>query len=58
MNNEIPRRNRIDLCEPSEIAIYNAMYEVEKLGADERLTDAIVKLNEAKELVSDYIDMI
>lgn len=54
--NGIPRRSRLDLLEPAEKAIYNAMQEVEKIGADERLTNAIVKLQEAKELVSDYID--
>lgn len=54
--NGFPRRSRLDLCEPSEKAIYDAMQEVEKIGADERLTNAIIKLQEAKELVSDYID--
>lgn len=54
--NGFPRRSRLDLCEPAEKAIYDAMQEVEKIGADERLTNAVVKLQEAKELVSDYID--
>lgn len=54
--NGFPRRSRLDLCEPAELAIYNAIQEVEKAGADERLTNAIIKLQEAKELVSDYID--
>jgi hypothetical protein len=54
--NEFPRRSRLDLCEPAELAIYNAMQEVEKLGADVKLTEAIVKLQEAKELVADFID--
>ncbi len=56
--NGFPRRSRLDLCEPSEKAIYDATQEVEKLGADERLTNAVVKLSEARELVSDYIDEI
>lgn len=56
--NGIPRRIRLDLCEPAEKIIYDAIQEVEKLGADERLTNAVVKLSEAKELVSDYIDEI
>lgn len=51
-----PRRNRIDLNKPSELAIRNAIDEVEKLGADVKLTDAVIKLNEALELVSDFID--
>ena len=54
--NEFPRRSRLDLCKPAELAIYNAIQEVEKMGADIKLTDAIVKLQEAKELVADYID--
>lgn len=54
--NNIPRRIRIDLMKPAELAIYNAMQEVEKLGADIRLTTAVIKLQEASTLVSDYID--
>lgn len=55
-NNQFPRRSRLDLCEPAELAIYKAMQEVEKMGADVKLTEAIIKLQEAKELVADYID--
>lgn len=55
-DNGFPRRSRLDLCEAAEKIIYDAMQEVEKLGADERLTNAIVKLSEAKDLVSDFID--
>lgn len=54
--NGFPRRNRIDLNKPSELAIRNAIEEVEKLGADVKLTDAVIKLNESLELVSDFID--
>lgn len=54
--NGFPRRSRLDLFEAAEKAIYDAVQEVEKLGADERLTNAVIKLREAKELVSDYID--
>lgn len=53
---EIPRRNRLDKCVPAELAISKAMEEVEKLPADVKLTDAIVKLSEARNLVSDFID--
>jgi hypothetical protein len=56
MNNEIPRRNRLDLNEPAELAIYNAVQEVEMAGADERLTEAVILLNKAKNLVADFID--
>lgn len=58
MKQEIPRRNRLDLNEPAELAIHNAMQEVEKIGAGVRLTDAVVLLAKAKDLVSDFIDSI
>lgn len=53
---ETPRRNRMDLNTPAELAIYNAMQEVEKIGADQRLTNAVIALQEAKNLVADFID--
>jgi hypothetical protein len=54
--NNIPRRNRLDLCKPEELAIYNAIEQVEKMGASPELTDAVTKLQEARELVADFID--
>lgn len=54
---ETLRRNRLDKCTSAELSIYKAMGEVEKLGADIKLTDAIIKLNEALNLVADYIDI-
>lgn len=56
METEIPRRNRLDLNTPAELAIYHAMQEVEKAGADVRLTEAINLLKKAKDLVSDCVD--
>lgn len=56
MKNEVPRRNRLCLLTSAELAIYEAMGEVEKAGADERLTNALIKLKEAKDLVSDFVD--
>lgn len=56
MNSEIPRRNNLSLCQPAELAIYTAVEQVEKLCASVKLTDAIMKLNEARELVADFID--
>jgi hypothetical protein len=52
----IPRRIRLDLSEPAELAIRNAVSEVEKIGADVRLTKAVNLLHEARELVADFID--
>ena len=53
---EIPRRHRLDLNTPTELAIYNAMQEVEKMPADVKLTEAINLLSKAKDLVSDFVD--
>lgn len=53
---EIPRRIRLDLNTPAEKAIYDAMQEVEKAGADERLTNVVIMLGEARDLLSDYVD--
>lgn len=52
----ITRRNKLYLNIPAELAIWNAMQEIEKLPPDVRLTNACNKLQEAKELVSDFID--
>lgn len=54
--NSIPRRTCIDRHTPAELAIHNAIQEVEKLGADRRLTEAFILLVEAKNSVSDYVD--
>ena len=56
MSNKIPRRIRLDLITPAELAIYEAVQAVEKAGADERLTEAVILLGKAKDLVSDYVD--
>jgi hypothetical protein len=53
---DFPRRNRLDLNTPAELAIYNAMQEVEKMPANEKNTRVIMLLTQAKELVSDMVD--
>jgi hypothetical protein len=50
------RRNRMDQWLPAELAIYNAIQEVEKMPADVRLTDAVILLGKAKDCVSNYIE--
>lgn len=55
---EPPRRIRLDLMKPAELAIFLAMQEVEKLPADINLTEAVNLLAKAKDLVSDFIDGI
>jgi hypothetical protein len=52
----IPRRIRLDLATPPEVAIRAAMVAVESMSADTRLTNAGLKLGEALTLVSAYVD--
>ena len=54
---DFPRRNRIDLNTKAELAVSNAIKEVEEVGADVSLTNAVIKLMEAKTLLSNYIDL-
>ncbi len=53
---EMPRRNRMDLMSKAELAILKATDEVEKVGAHEKLTEAVILLTKARELVADYVD--
>ena len=52
----LTRRQQMYTCVAAELAISKAMADVENLGADTRLTDAICKLTEARNLVSDFVD--
>jgi hypothetical protein len=54
--NEIPRRNRVDLYTPAELSIHNAIAEVESLEPSEEATAIIVKLLEAKSQLHDLVD--
>lgn len=56
MSGETPRRNRLDLNTPAEKAIFDAMQEVEMAGADVKLTEAVILLGKARNLVADYVD--
>jgi hypothetical protein len=42
----------------AELAIRNAVLEVEAVGADPRLTDAVMKLTAAQEAVADFVDAV
>lgn len=55
---EIQRRNQLAFNTPAEKAIYNAMQEVEKVGADVKLTKIVTLLSKAKDTLSDYIDKV
>jgi hypothetical protein len=55
-DNKFPRRSCIYLLTPAEKAVWDAAQAVEKLGADVRLTDAVVLLQQAREKLADYFD--
>lgn len=52
----VPRRNRVDLMTSAELAIREAVDRVETMGADARLTEVVVMLQEAKDKLSDFVD--
>jgi hypothetical protein len=56
MSDEIPRRIRLDRMTTAEKIIFDAVQEVERVGADVRLTDAVILLKQARDKVADYVD--
>lgn len=46
--------NRLDLMSPAEKAITEAMYRVEESGASENLTNAVIMLGKARDLVYEH----
>jgi len=55
---DVPRRNRIDLNTPAELAIRQAIHIVEEVGTHPLLTEAVILLGQAREKVADYIDSL
>ena len=55
-HNEIRRRSYIERRSPAEKAIMDAMAAVEKAGADVRLTEAVMLLDQAFNKVADFVD--
>lgn len=51
-----PRRNRLDKCNPEELAITEIMGQVEKMGYGLKLTSAINLLAQARNEISDYVE--
>ena len=51
-----PRRNNMSRWISQEFTIYNAIQEVEKLGADVLLTDAVILLSQAQDKIADYVE--
>jgi hypothetical protein len=58
INIVFPRKFCLDKLTPAEKAIYDAGLLIEAMPADVRLTNAQMKLQEARDLVADYIDNI
>lgn len=56
MSNDFPRRNRIYLMTPAELAIRAAVQAVEEAGAHPLLTDAVILLGKAQATVADFVD--
>lgn len=54
--NSFPRRNQMQQWVPAEWMIYDAVQQVESMGADVRLTDAVILLGRAQERVADFVD--
>lgn len=52
-----PRRCRIDLQTPAELAIRQAMLAVEVAGAHPLMTDAVMLLDQARNKVADYVEL-
>ena len=52
------QRNNMQTWTSAELAIYNAIQEVEKMPADVRLTLAVTRLSEAMGFVADFIENI
>ena len=52
----LPRRNIQNYELPAERSLRYSMADIEELGADPKLTEALMLVQKAKEIVSDYID--
>lgn len=54
--NDWPRSHQMQKWWPAEHAIYDAIQVVESMGADTRLTDAVILLGKAKDRVAAFVD--
>ena len=57
MSNEIPRRSKLWKYTAEEAAIRSAILLVEEMGAHPLLTEAVILLGQAKDKVSDFVDL-
>jgi hypothetical protein len=56
LTNNLSRRSQLFANSSEELQIRQAVEAVEQMGADVRLTDAIVLLQAARESVADFLD--
>lgn len=54
----IDRRERYAKMEPAERALWNAAIELEKLGTDYRIKEAVRLLDEARAVAADFADKV
>jgi hypothetical protein len=57
MSTDIPRRIRLDLLTPEELALVNMVEQIEKLGAHPLLTDVVVLLGKARSKLADWVEL-
>ena len=55
---KIPRRINMQEWTAAELSIFNAMQEVEKMGAHPILTKVVILLERAKSWTADYVDSV
>jgi hypothetical protein len=53
---DVPRRIDMSRWTPAERAIQHAVDAIEAMGADVRLTDAVILLSQARDKVADFVD--
>lgn len=51
------RRSRLDRLTQEELAIFNAVQQVENLGAHPLLTEVVVLLQQARERLADWVEL-
>jgi hypothetical protein len=52
-----PRRCRLNLLTPPEIALWQAIRMIEESGSHPLLTEAVTLLQQAREKVADYVEL-
>lgn len=52
----VPRRFQVEKMTPAELAIRKVIHDIEALGCDVLLTDAVVLLSDAQAKVADFVD--